>query len=220
MNRLTQKINPRELVGLLDNHGFSVFTNSHKRYNLNIVNIRSSETKAGKFDDLQVIFWFYNKKFEYKTFVVTTDPGVPYLLKPINWKGAAIVAPGQYKDVWKLGKHKGKYLALIQNKSIEVFRDNNKDDNLDSLSLYELNLNPQYGFMLDEGMFGINCHKASNYGLAERVGYYSAGCVVHQDSKKYDVFIKICEEAAMNYGNSFTATWITEKDYDNYIRKN
>jgi len=218
MNQLMTKINPRNLIGLLYKNDLVVFTDNRKRYNLNIVNIRSSENKSGNFDDVQVVFWFYNKKFEYKVFPVTTDPGVPYLLKPINWKGTAIVAPGQYRQVWRLGKHKGKYLALVQNNYIEVFRDNNRNEIIDSLSLEELNSNPRLGFNLDEGFFGINCHRASKYGLAERVGYYSAGCVVHQDPKLYDVFIKICEEAAKNYGNSFTATWITERDYDLYTK--
>lgn len=206
MNRLNEKINVDHLPKLILSHGLDLFSRHDKRFNLNIINIRSRETKAGKFDDVQVVFWFWKGKLEWKKYDVTTDPGVPYLLKPLNKAGAAIVKPGQYLGVWQIGKHKGKYDALVQSRSISVMRDNNRDYRIDSRPDFYMT-----------GMYGINCHRASKYGLAERVGWYSAGCCVHQDPQMYEQFIKICKEAAMNWGNSFTATWLTERDYDYYV---
>jgi len=209
MNRLSEKVNAKTVLKVLANHKFKIFSNSDRNFNLNIVNIRSSNKKAGKFDDTQILFWFYKHQLNRMIFDVTVDPGIPYLLKPLNPKGAAIVKPGQYRNIWSLGKHKGKYDALIQVRNITVMRDSNKDSMInDHLDFWEL------------GIFGINCHRASAYTIRERVGYYSAGCVVHKDPKQYDKFIKVCKEAAINWENSFTATWITERDYDRILTKN
>jgi len=203
MNTLNEKLTSRGLIKVLELNNFKVFKNHRKNFNLNIVNVRSNNTKAGKFDDAQVLFWFYNDSLNYMKFDVTVDPGIPYLLKPLNPKGAAIVVPGQYIGVWRLDKHKGKYDALVQVGNIDVARDGNKD------SILDLNYDSY-----DEGLFGIYCHMASSLTIKEYVGYYSAGCVVHQDPVKYKKFIKLCKEAAINWENSFTATWITESDYD------
>lgn len=228
---LKSKVTARGLVKVLTRNGFKVFTDDSKPFNLNIVNIRSNNLKAGKFDDLQVVFWMYEHKIKFLKFDVTVDPGVPYLLKPLNKKGAAIVVPGQYRGVWMLGKHKGKYDALIQVKDLLVFRDNNRDGFIISKTLKDingsnlfnnaaLNRSGELGFrdyIIYKGTFGINCHRASSIGIVERVGYYSAGCVVHQDPKEYLRFIDLCKKSSIIWGDSFSATWITESDYDDII---
>jgi len=236
MNRLNEKVDAKYLPKLMLHYGFRLFTKADKRFNVNILNIRSRETKAGKFDDVQVVFWFWEGKLEWKKYDVTTDPGIPYLLRPMHRYGAAVVAPGQYTDVWRLGKHRGKYDALVQTSKISVFRDNDKDNTVKTSTLHDAKvrssrdmLSASRGYMTSRdanhfdrhlvyrGLFGINCHRASKYGLVERVGKYSAGCCVHHDPEGYKEFIKICKESAINFSNSFTATWITEKDYDEYI---
>ena len=66
-----------------------------------------------------------------ETFEITTDPGSPYLLKPINNYGCAILAPGQWRGCYSIGKHRGQYLALVQSGKVKVFRDNDLDNILD-----------------------------------------------------------------------------------------
>ena len=206
MNQLSNKVTASNLIKVLAANHFKVFVDSSKNFNLNIVNIRSNNKEAGKFDDTQVVFWFYNKVLNKMIFDVTVDPGIPYLLKPIMPKGTAIVVPGQYINVWQLGKHKGKYDALVQINNITIVRDNNKDMLLDINSDFR-----------DTGLFGINCHRASSFGIEEFVGVYSAGCVVHKDPVQYNKLIKVCKESAINWSNIFTATWISESDYDKII---
>lgn len=229
MNRLYEEVDVKDVASTLIANGMKVFMDDSKRYNLNIVNIRSKETKAGKFDDLQVVFWFENSKIKYKKFVVTTDPGVPYLLKPLTSRGTAIVVPGQYKGVWRIGKHRGKYDALVQRGELLVFRDNDKNSIIDYRTLKQFNgtnlinnasiIREGEMFIADahiqKGLFGINCHRASAYSITEIVGLYSAGCCVHNNPKQYDVFINLCKLSSMNWGNSFTSTWITENDLNN-----
>ena len=69
---------------------------------------------------------------------------------------------GFHRKLWRLGYHKG-YEALQQYSSAKVYRDNNKDDVFD--------LDPA---TFDEGMFGINLHRANVNSVAEKVGSHSA----------------------------------------------
>lgn len=214
---LFDKVTAKGTLKVLRHYGLKVFTDSSKNFNLNIVNIRSDATTSGKFDDIQIVVWMYDKTIKYMKFVVTTDPGIPYLLRPLNKHGAAIIVPGQYEGVWQLGKHKGQYDALIQVNPIDVYRDDDLDAIAKYITLEEVASDANYGFKINNGLFGINCHRASSIGIKEYVGYYSAGCVVHQDPIGYNKFINVCKESAINWGNIFTATWITETDYDTVI---
>lgn len=124
---------------------------SFKPYNLNIFAIRNPKGTVNKFDDaLYCIYRDENLNWTIKQFTVTTDPGLGPLLNPVNIKGTAILAPGQYTSVYRVDYHKGKYLALCQREgTVKVFRDNNKN------RLHDFN-----PVTLDEGYFGINIHKA------------------------------------------------------------
>jgi hypothetical protein len=223
--RVIDYIDEKNVLDIMRHYKLRVFDDDSKPYNLNILNIRSLNRQAGKFDDLQIVFWKYRGVWTAEYFDVTTDPGVPHLLKPLNKKGTAIVVPGQYRGVWAIGKHRGKYEALVQVKPILVARDWDKDEVLDvptysyvkKYNIYEdisAGHGVHYGieYKLDHGLFGINCHRASSYGLRETVGLYSAGCCVHNNLSEYLRFISLCVEGAKHWGNSFTATWLDERD--------
>lgn len=162
---------------------------------LNIVGWRSSVARVNHFDDYIVVYW--KDEFEtWNTYIMeaTTFPGSPYLRNPLNKKGTAILKEGQYLDAFKLGFHKGKYLALVQERPVTVYRDGNRDESFD------------LGRELETGIFGINIHKAS--GLDKLVGYSSAGCQVIRDKQAFNYFIDLCVKAAKTNGNKFTYTLI------------
>ena len=47
---------------------------------------------------------------------------------------------------------------------------------------------------------------------ATNVDYYSAGCVVFENSELFDQeFLSLCRLAASSFGNSFTFTLLTEE---------
>jgi hypothetical protein len=179
---------------LYEDHGYRWY-DSELPFNVNIFSIRSKESKAGKFDDrLFVVYRDKDLKWDIKVYPVTTDPGKYYLENPLNVKGTAILVPGQYKGVYKLDKHQGKYTALCQrNGTVKVYRDSNKDEVLDH--------NPD---SIQEGYFGINIHKAKKE--TENVGKWSAGCTVFKNSSDFDEFIRICQQGAKKFGNKFTYT--------------
>ena len=174
-------------------------------FNLNIVGIRNSETGSeitNKFDDLITVSYKTDKDtWVYWEADCTTDPGKHWAENLFNPNGVAILVPGQYRKSHTIGKHKGKYLALKQCGKVKVYRDDNRNANYD--------LNPR---SIQEGLFGINIHRASATGTSKQINKWSAGCQVIADNIKFDEFMSLAEEAAEHWGDLFTYTLIESKD--------
>lgn len=170
-------LSPEMLYVMINEIGGVVFTDP---YLLNIVAIRDLDN-PDEWNDTLIYFYFDNKKSTHIKYVTefTTDPGLKYLKSPMNASGTAIVVEGWYRKLWKLGKHKGKYDALVQNTPIKIYRDYNKDSKLDT--------DPN---SIETGIFGINLHHASQYNSAEEVGAWSAGCLVIRDFDDWLDFMK------------------------------
>lgn len=164
-------------------------------YNLNIFGIRNTKRRINEFDDfLYVIYRDYKLDWRIHQWQITTDPGLSVLKNPVNQKGTAILVPGQYKSCYKLGLHHQSYKALVQQGGpVKVYRDNNRD------AIHDFDENT-----IDEGFFGINIHKAGTN--STQVDGWSAGCQVFKKQRDFDDFIKLCDESAEIYGNSFTYT--------------
>jgi len=139
---------------------------------------------------------------------ITTDPGKYWLENPINPKGTAILVPGQYLGTWKLGKHQGKYEALVQRKPVKVWRDNNKDSVIDY---------PYAHAQVSEGYFGINIHRSNPYDKSYVVDRWSAGCQVFQAIDDYKEFMDLCKSSSDLYGNSFSYTLVTEEELRKHL---
>lgn len=174
-------------------------------YDLNIIGIRKNiadvkELATNKFDDIIVVKCIANNKPFMSYYVVTTQPGITSLKTPSNAKGCAILVPGQYKSCWKIGLHRGKYEALVQNKPVCVYRDMNRDNYYD----YDKS-------KIDRGMFGINIHKAGANSI--QIDNWSAGCQVFANSNQFNLFMELCHKQINNgFGSNFTYTLLTEKD--------
>ena len=190
-----------DLVRTLQKKGYAVFENDAKPFNLNIVGIRSADPKPNVFNDLLCVFWKYQGRWSMIQMDCTTESGLHWLENPLNSKGTAILKEGQWRGMWGLGLHQGKYKALKQVKPITVIRDFDKDGEYDYDSGRE-----------ETGLFGINCHRANAKRESVVVGKWSAGCQVVQNPHEFDVLVKLCEEAAEVHGNSFTYTLINEND--------
>lgn len=190
-----------DIIGALENKGYAVFDDDSKPFNLNIVGIRSDKLEAGKFKDLICVFWKNEGYWNLFKSQCTTVAGLHYLQNPMNPAGCAILKPGQYRGAYRIGKHRGKYDALIQVKPVEVYRDDNRDvffDEIDS--------------SVQKGYFGINIHRAHYKFELDNVGKYSAGCQVIQDPNEFELFMKLAELSAEQWGDSFTYTLINESD--------
>lgn len=112
----------------------------------------------------------------------TTEPGAGPTARPINAKGAARIAFGQYK-AWQVDTHVGSsgfdpHEALVQVAPVKVHRDRNRDG-------------LRTGDLIDEGLFGINQH----WGYDSRVvGNASAGCLVGQDRNSHQDFMRLIKQ--------------------------
>jgi hypothetical protein len=174
----------------------------NKGYDVNIVGVRNSSTGkkvTNLFDDLITISYKDDKGiWKYHEWMNTTEPGKKGVMEYHNPKGVAKLVPGQYRGVYSIDKHQGKYEALCQrNGTVTIFRDHNKDLTFDEV-------------IRDNGMFGINIHKAGQN--STWVENWSEGCQVFKRVKDFDEFMKICRIAAKIHGNKFSYTLIESKD--------
>ena len=170
-------------------------------YDVNIIGVRRSEGQVNKFDDmLMVVYRDRSKRWCVNSYPITTDPGLYWLKKPSRVEGAAILRPDQYRSVYKIDKHRGKYDALCQRLgNVTVYRDGDKD------SRHDMDENKTMS-----GMFGINIHKAGT--SSTNVDRWSAGCQVFKNSSDFEEFMDIMRHAEDNYGNSFSYTLLKEND--------
>ncbi len=105
----------------------------------------------------------------------TTEPGTYYTENPLNPRGCARIAFGQYQ-AWIQGYHgRSQYPALEQAAPVKIFRDGNADYT-------------RTGDYFEEGVFGINQHHGWNCPLVEE---NSAGCLVGQSIAGHQDFIKL-----------------------------
>jgi hypothetical protein len=192
-----------QIKEVIKKKGYEIFSGA-RPYNLNIVGVRSADKTPNIFND--AITCFYTDEFGNEAFHVwpaTTDPGLYYLEHPANVEGTAILCEGQYKGVYALDFHHGSYIALCQRHGVvKVIRDFDRDKELDYSS-----------GKTEEGMFGINIHRAMRNGKSELIGKWSAGCQVFQNDSDFNELIELANKSNRFYGNQFTYTLINEKDF-------
>jgi len=191
----------KDIIRVMTRKGMAIFENDSKALNINYVGIRDLAS-VNTFNDMFVMFWKYRGQWSSFWRPGTTDPGTYWLDNPMNTHGTAILKEGQYRGAWKLGKHQGKYTALIQRKEVTVIRDGNKDGVLDIEGGYE-----------DTGYFGINHHRANSKNESVQVNKWSAGCQVTADPHLYDIFIQLCQESAEVWGEGLTYTLLNVTDF-------
>lgn len=189
---------PEQIKKAMRDKGYVVF--GGEPYDLNIFGIRTINNDANSFNDIVGVMYKREGTWVCFQFPATTDPGVYYRENPINVDGTAILKPGQYRGSHKVGTHKG-YVALQQKKPLVVYRDADGDDELD------------FDVPTQEGIFGINIHRANSKRASTQVDKWSAGCQVLADPAHFDMLMEICQFAAEKWGNSFTYTLLTEEDF-------
>lgn len=202
---LFEKILKCDFEALAKSKGYAYFTKGD--YNVNLIGVRSKESvlQENKFDDAIALIYSVGPMNHRDVYRATTDPGLSYMKNPIIVKGCAIVVPGQYRKLFKLGKHQGKYEALVQANPIKVYRDDNRDSVLD--------FNPD---KIEEGMFGINLHKAGT--SSNLIDKWSAGCQVFKVSQDFAKALAIIKKSIRLYGDYVTYTLYDEKDLDAFIK--
>jgi len=195
------QINYEHLKQVFKQKGYAFFDNNS--YNLNVFGIRGKHSLVNEFDDVVGLAFkdtLGNKQV--LCFKASTDPGYYWLKHQMgNSRGTAILCPGQYKQCWVLGSHKG-YDALQQSDraKFKVWRDNNANGVLDETGAVYADVS------------GLNCHTTSFIKEVDKVGKYSAGCQVIQDDLDFLVFLSIIKKSAAKYGNYFSYTLLRQED--------
>ena len=182
------------LLDLVASYGFTTFESG--LYNLNIVGLRSPDRRSNTFNDRICVAYKNPTGWITKTYQATTDPGLYYRENPMNVRGTAIMIPGQYRGSHVLGYHRGRYEALVQDRPIKCWRDDNRDAFLDMKGT-------EY-----EGTYGLAIHRAHSSRTSTEVGKFSAGCQVFADPNEFDDFISTCRKSSELYGPRFTYTLI------------
>ena len=205
----------KDILKIVRKKGYKIFYGG-RGINLNIWGVRSNDRSSNTFNDSIYLFWKNTDSDEWQLiqFDATTDPGLYWRNNPMNQLGTAILKPGQYEGCWKIGRHKG-YEALVQEKPVVVYRDNNRDNILDIA-------NPNVD--VQAGVYGINIHRANSNGMSVQVDKWSAGCQVLQNRKRshtilgvkfqydWDCFMFLVKSSAAFYNEYFTYTLIDEAD--------
>lgn len=190
----------KAIKAVMRSKGYLVF-GGNRGYDLNLFGIRTKNTDANEFNDWVGVMYLESGVWNTFAFPATTDPGTYWRMHPLNVSGVAAVKPAQYRGSHKVGVHKG-YPALQQRAPVVVYRDPDRDR---LLEMDDSNT--------EQGMFGINIHRASSHHPSERVDKWSAGCQVLQDPIQFEFLMELARKASSIHGNSFTYTLLTEADF-------
>jgi len=187
------------VINSMRENGYKIFT---RPYELNIVGIRSETNIPNKFDDVFFVFYRNDKnQLVFDIYPCTTDPGTYWLNYPMNPLGTAALVKGQYIDAYQIGTHRG-YTALTQAGNLKVYRDLDRDSDIDFLTAKVYTAPPGSG---------INIHRAAP-GSTESVNKWSAGCQVFKNSSEFDKVLLAAKKHRDLYGNKFTYTLLDERE--------
>lgn len=167
----------------------------------NIIGIQDeSGMKQDVWNDYIIACYNTNDGWKFMACKSTTNPSVYWTSKKNQRKagfdghGAAHMRYGFHKNIWVVGKHRGKYLALVQHgNKVHIWRDANenfKDD--DEAELRKMGIS-------NKGYFGINLHHGGN---ARKIGLYSAGCQVINRVLRQRAFMKVLKKNKKYQQNS------------------
>lgn len=127
----------------------------------------------------------------------------PIKLNGTGPEGVAILAEGQYEDVYKIDLHAGKYEALCQrNGKVRLYRDKDLDTILD--------FDP--ATLKESTGSGINIHASvsdpyNSKVIKTEVGAWSAGCQVHANTAGFTEMMSLARKQVNTLGiNTFTYT--------------
>lgn len=196
------------ILEVVQKAGYSIFTDG--LFNLNIIGIRSKKNAPDAFDDWMVVAYKDAQGWVERWWPITTEPGLYYLQNKAKWygpEGVAVLVPGQYRSVYKIDMHAGKYEALCQrNGAVRLYR----DANLDTIVDY----NP--ATVISSSASGINIHASTSTPYdgdvtQTKIGPWSAGCQVFASEADFRAFMELCKKQfAVRGWKTFTYTLILE----------
>lgn len=171
-----------KIVGYMEAQKYEIFRKPGEKNIVYIEGVDKNGTinsdKPNHFNDLRLVFAFNHRgdaAIE-DAWEGTTEPGYFYTDNPMNSKGAARIAFGQYR-AWQVGIHgvSDPHEALVQVGLVKVHRDWNRDM-------------IRTGDAIDEGYFGINQHWGYSHPVDD-IHTASAGCLVGRTRSGHRAFM-------------------------------
>ena len=141
-----------------------------------------NDNRPNVFNDRRMVLAIDDQvSIEMGNWTATTEPGKDYTEHPMNAKGAARIAFGQYK-AWRVGMHNAakpsRHEALVQVGTIRIHRDLNKDYKRTGDATFE------------GSSFAVNQHWGYDR-PEDSVGAASAGCLVGRSKQEHRDFIRL-----------------------------
>lgn len=167
-------------------------------WDFNLFGVRSAERIANSYDDLVGIAYKVDGRQQFHVYPATTDPGLPWLQKPMQVQGCGIMAPGQYRGAYSLGTFMNRP-ALIQVGPVSYYRDNNRDNTLDFDAK-----------TLESAVVGAHVHCVGGGFGGTPVGFNSAMCQDLQLLVDMQHLYDTLKEQVKRGGKTFTYTLFTE----------
>jgi hypothetical protein len=129
----------------------------------------------------------------------TTDAGAYWENNPMNSGGCAIVALGNHKNGWSLGEHRGRP-ALVQCGPLLIYRDREANG-------------IRRGTPRLEDNCGINQHGCNGTDGSDKVGRWSAGCLVGRYWSSHLKFVEVMKNSGRK---TFDTTLIDASDFQDF----
>ena len=196
----------QRLKKTVESKGYKFFENG--ALDVNIFGVRFGYDVVNEFNDIVGVA--YKDEFGNEVclaFKATTKPGLYWLKnKLMNKQGTFIMMPGQYRSCWYAGLHgKTRYPALRQNgkNQFKGWRDNDSDGKFDV-----------DGPIYSDAMY-VNGHTTSFKNDIDKVGPYSAGCQVIQDSEEFKAWLAVIYRSMESHGDKVSYTLLESKDFEN-----
>jgi hypothetical protein len=196
-----------KIIKIVKDGGGEVF---EKEGYINFCGVRNNKTND-TFNDTLYVYWKYydeeEEEFKFKGYKIdefTTKPGKDAVLnlnKDVNEKGVAILKEGWHKNIWKIGRYKGKneYDAFVQTGWATITRDNTQQKRRDGK--YELKIISNTKEIGKK--FCINLHKSASP-LSTRVGNWSHGSQVFQYESDFNQILSKSKTSEMHGQNTFS----------------
>jgi hypothetical protein len=199
----------KKIVRYMKSKGYKVST-GEKEYNIiylegSCANGVANANELDYFNDRRILLEFVNgEPIITNNWSATSEPGQKYTDKPPSGRsGAARIAFGQYKNVWRVGIHIGvsakvQHEGLIQDGNVTIYRDKNKNGKRDT------------GDLIQTGNFGLNQHGADE-NPEKIIGGWGAGALIGWSMEEHQKFMGILKGDARyqkNRNYHFTTTII------------
>lgn len=165
-----------------------------------------NDDRPNAFNDRRIVLEVVDKPRIVGNWEATSEPGDYYTHHPMNSRGAARIAFGQY-EAWQIGFHgkRDAHEALVQVAPVQIYRDYNQD--------YK-----RVGDFLDRGMFGINQHWGYDLPVT-KIFNASAGCLVGRTRAGHREFMELLKKDARYLADKKCKFWTTIIPGDEMIRQ-